>query len=253
METTILTVGSEKGGVGKTTLALHILWALIAGGKKVLFIDCDPQGNASSALGISAKSTIAASNNSAYLFTSKDCVPLHTDNGVDLIPAHGDLEFVESLPQNKTVNEFKQRVMGFSNYDFIVIDTPPSRGTRLRAGLAAAHSVISPMECATFSLEGLETLLDTIKEVQRDYSPDMKHAAIVANKFRKSLPAHHKVLELMREHTGSVTLEVPLGLYGAIEATTGTGKPVWQGASSGSARTASENMKSVIMSILGRI
>lgn len=248
----IITLAAEKGGVGKTTMGLHAVYALLEVKSKVLVIDTCPQSNISSALGVARGE--AEDSSSVHLFSGKCPEPILTKSGAYLIPASRILEKVEAMDQATAITDFRNAVRKMvkdSGFDFCVIDTPPSIGVRLRAALAAATSVVSPMECATFSLEGLDILLDTISEVKALYNPELRHDAIIANKYRGT-KAHKEVHQAMKDAT-SVTLNTPLGLYSAIEATAQTQKPVWASRKTGAERQAAENMEAVIVEVIGMV
>lgn len=248
----IITLAAEKGGVGKTTLALHIIHALCAAGQKVCVIDTCPQGNLSTALGVSLGA--AEENSSFHFFSGSSPRPLLTESGAYLTPASRALEKVEAMDPATAITSFRKSVrdtVSREGFDYCVIDTPPSIGVRLRSALGAATNVVSPMECATFSLEGLEILLDTINEVKAVYNNELRHDAIIANKYRGT-QAHMAVHAAMKQAIPA-TLDMPLGLFSAIEATAQTRQPVWASRSTGAERKASANMQSVILEVIGKV
>lgn len=248
----IIALAAEKGGVGKTTMGAHTVYALREIKAKVLVIDTCPQSNISSALGVARGE--AEESSSVHLFDGKCPEPILTESGAYLLPASRKLERVEAMDQKTAITAFRnavRRMVADGGFDFCVIDTPPSIGVRLRAALGAATNVVSPMECATFSLEGLDILLDTISEVKALYNPELRHDAIIANKYRGT-ESHKEVHKTMMAAT-TATLTTPLGLYSAIEATAQTHKPVWASRKTGAERKAADNMEAVIIEVIGKV
>ena len=173
--TKILAVTNQKGGVGKTTTTVNLAASLAAAKQRVLLIDLDPQGNATMGSGIDKRDLLA----SVYevLLGSKSIVEarIYADAGkYDLLPANRDLagaeiELVE-LPQRETrLREALQLVEG--EYDFVLIDCPPALNLLTLNGLCAAKSVMIPMQCEYYALEGLSDLVNTIRKVRTSLNP----------------------------------------------------------------------------------
>jgi chromosome partitioning protein len=165
----VIAIANQKGGVGKTTTAINLSAAIAANQKNVLLIDLDPQGNATMGCGID-KNHLVHTTNDVLLH---DCLAaqasLKTADGIDLIPANGDLTVAEvslmARPNRETflLDALKPLLPG---YDFIFIDCPPALNTLTINAFTAADSVLIPMQCEYYALEGLAALLSTIEQVQ---------------------------------------------------------------------------------------
>ncbi len=165
----IVAITNQKGGVGKTTTAVNLAASVAASNQTVLLIDLDPQGNATMGSGVD-KNALVHSVNEVLL---RDCLLeqacLSTNAGFDLLPANGDLTVAEvslmEQPHRETVL-YKALQPVQQRYDYIFIDCPPTLNTLTLNALVAADSVIIPMQCEYYALEGLAALLTTIEQVQ---------------------------------------------------------------------------------------
>jgi chromosome partitioning protein len=200
----VIAIANQKGGVGKTTTAINLSAALSILEYKTLLIDADPQANATSGVGFDPKII----KTSIYECIIDDVKPqdiiLQTETpGLDLIPAHIDLVGAEiemiNLPNRekmmqKVVNKIKD------DYDFIIIDCSPSLGLITINSLAAADSVIIPVQCEYFALEGLGKLLNTIKIVQERINPELDIEGILLTMFDQRLRLSKQVVQDVRTH-----------------------------------------------------
>ena len=171
----IIGVANQKGGVGKTTTAVNLAAALGVLEKKVLLIDADPQANATSGLGIEEVnySTYNLLEHSADV---KDCIQKTSSPNLDLVPSHIDLVAaeIELVDRDKREYMLKKALEEVkSEYDYIIIDCAPSLGLITVNALTAADSVIIPIQCEYFALEGLGKLLNTVKNVQKIHNYDL--------------------------------------------------------------------------------
>ena len=171
----IIAVTNQKGGVGKTTTAVNLTAALGAKGKKVLLVDVDPQGNATSGLGIN-KREIQSSAYDVLLGNAKaQEAVLHTPfQNVDILPGSMDLAAAEiemvELPERNL--RLKQAIIALKGeYDFILIDCPPSLGIITLNALTACDTILVPIQCEYYALEGLSQLIATVRQVKRLYNP----------------------------------------------------------------------------------
>ena len=183
----IITLVNQKGGVGKTTTTVNLAAALAAVGKKTLIIDLDPQGNASTGLGISNESR--KQNIYHLLFDLAKCedVILKTNiKKLDIIPATVDLAASELELKDTIRREYKLKQIIESltgQYQYILIDSPPSLGLLTLNALCAANNIIIPMQSEFYSLEGLSHLLKTYKIIQANFNSDLDILGVVLTMY----------------------------------------------------------------------
>ena len=204
----IISISNQKGGVGKTTTSVSLAASLGILEKKVLLIDADPQGNASSGIGINSEDF----NFSIYDVLLKNCkardaVIKTSSPNLDLIPANIDLVAIEielvDIPKREYV--FKSVFSEIINdYDFLIIDCPPSLGLITLNALTASNSVIIPIQCEYYALEGLGKLLNTIKGVQNVHNNILEIEGILLTMFDSRLRLSNQVKEDVKKHFGNM-------------------------------------------------
>jgi chromosome partitioning protein len=200
----IIAIANQKGGVGKTTTSINLAASLGALEKKVLIIDADPQANASSGLGIDVENVeigtyqIIEHSNTA----EEGVIPTSAPN-VWIIPAHIDLVAIEIELVDKEKREYmlKQALNEIKEkYDFIIIDCAPSLGLLTLNALTAADSVVIPIQCEYFALEGLGKLLNTIKSVQKIHNPSLDIEGLLLTMYDTRLRLSNQVVEEVQKH-----------------------------------------------------
>jgi chromosome partitioning protein len=226
----VISIANQKGGVGKTTTAVNLSASLAVAEKKTLLIDIDPQGNASSGLGISREEV----NRSIY-HALIDQVPLK-----DLL-RDTELDFLKIIPSNIDLIgaeielvPFPDREMRLKNalkevreeFDFLIIDCPPSLGLITVNSLTASDSVLVPLQCEYYPMEGLSQLLKTIKLIKNSLNPWLKIEGILLTMFDKRNNISHQVTEEVRKHFGPMVFNTVIPRNVRLSECPSFGKPI---------------------------
>ena len=198
----IIGVANQKGGVGKTTTAVNLAAALGVLEKRILIIDADPQANATSGLGIEEVkfSTYNLLENSEDV---QNCIQKTSSPNLDIIPSHIDLVAaeIELVDRDKREYRLKEALKPIlDNYDYIIIDCAPSLGLITINALTAADSVIIPIQCEYFALEGLGKLLNTVKNVQKIHNKDLDIEGLLLTMYDSRLRLSNQVVEEVKTH-----------------------------------------------------
>ena len=202
----IIAITNQKGGVGKTTTSINLSAALAAKGKKVLVIDTDPQGNTTSGYGID-KNELDYSVYDLMLgeCSVHDCIIKNVVENVSLIPSNVDLSAIEIELIGTEQKEYilKKEIDYVKDlYDYVIIDCPPSLSMLTINSMTTANSVIVPIQCEYYALEGLSDLLHTINLVQERLNPDLNMEGVVFTMYDSRTNLSNQVVENVKEYLG---------------------------------------------------
>jgi chromosome partitioning protein len=198
----IIAIANQKGGVGKTTTTINLGSYLAKAGKRVLIVDLDPQGNTSSGLGIN-KETLKSSLydilvNEGEVSEAILKTPFH---GLEVLPAAPVLAAAEVELVNVSGRELKlQQALGKLDYDYILIDCPPSLGLLTLNGLTAAHSLMIPVQAEYYALEGLGQLLQTVQSVRKKLNPNLTLLGVLLTMHNGRTTLSTQVYEEVKKH-----------------------------------------------------
>ena len=230
----VLAVSNQKGGVGKTTTAINLGTALAAIGEKVLIVDMDPQGNASTGLGVPRETRritiydVVVDGRSIHDAAVQTAVP-----GLFIIPADADMSGVEIELSQADRRSYrlrdaleKQAEAGHTAYDYVLIDCPPSLNLLTLNAMAAADGVLVPLQCEFFALEGLTQLMKTIEMVRQSLNPSLEIQGLVLTMYDRRNALSGQVAADVRGHFGDKVYEAVIPRNVRVSEAPSFGKPV---------------------------
>ena len=229
-KTKIVSVANQKGGVGKTTTAVNLAAGLTLLKQKVLLIDCDYQANATSGLGINPKKVKRHLANIIIDNTPPEEVITETTlSGLHIIPSSVDLVGAEKELYNNPSKEacLKNALIKINDYDFIIIDCPPSLGLLTLNALVASNSVIIPMQCEYYALEGLSQLIQTIRFAKHNFNPKLHIEGLLLTMYDHRIRLAYQVAREVRTHFRELVYRTTIPRNVRLGESPSYGKPIF--------------------------
>ncbi|MBN2476574.1 MAG: ParA family protein [Pirellulales bacterium] len=221
----VLCIANQKGGVGKTTTAVNLAVGLAKAGSATLLVDLDPQCNATTALGAEPTPSHPLAKGEPV----RQSVLRADKPHLDLLPGTRRFRDVEALARgddHQTDHVRDNLVRGFSSYDFVLIDCPPSLGSLTRAALSSSHEVVMPIQCEYFAMEGLAQMIEVIRQVMHQKNRSLEFGGIVLTMYDHSLELTREVDREVREFFGEIVYQTVIPRDVAVSEAPSHGKSV---------------------------
>lgn len=225
----VLAITNQKGGVGKTTTAVNLAASLAAEGKRVLLVDLDPQGNATTGSGITKKEALPTVYQLLIGAATLAEVCIKTDFDFDVLPANRELAGAEIELIELSEREYRLKnalLAGQANYDFILIDCPPALNMLTVNGLVAADSVLIPMQCEYYALEGLSDLVETLRKVRTNLNSRLEIEGLLRTMFNAQSTLTQQVSNELESHFGNKVYKTIVPRNVRLAEAPSYGKPV---------------------------
>jgi chromosome partitioning protein len=221
----ILCVANQKGGVGKTTTAINLAAALAKAGARALLVDLDPQCNATTGLGEQPASSHPLVEGAPLRPAIRPTVVA----GLDLLCGSRRFRDVETLNRNDPHQSARVRQQlhdGLSDYDFVLLDCPPSLGPLTQTALAGSHEILIPIQCEYFAMEGLVQMIEVVKRVIREQAHELEFGGIVLTMYDHTLELTREVDREVRDFFGEIVYSTVIPRDVAVAESPSHGKPV---------------------------
>lgn len=224
----VLAITNQKGGVGKTTTAVNLAAGLALAGCRVLLVDLDPQGNATTGCGITKKETLPTVYEVLLGQVSLAEASLETDYGFAILPANRELAGAEVEIIELERREFRLRTaLAEASYDIVLIDCPPALNMLTVNGLVAADAVIIPMQCEYYALEGLSDLVETLRKVRAHLNPRLEIEGLLRTMYNPQSTLTQQVSSELEQHFGNKVYDTIIPRNVRLAEAPSYGKPVF--------------------------